>query len=275
VAPSGFRQELPQASGSSHTILPFYCTFRLNRVQSQGEEIANSISHGAGLVGALVGTPFLVMHATRHGDAGFIVGTSVFASSMILLYLASTLYHAWPIGKVKRCFRIIEHSAIFVLIAGTYTPLTLGILRGAWGWTLLGLIWGLAIAGVVLKAFYQTAHPILSTCLYLLMGWLLVIAVKPLFYRMPTAGLYLLIAGVPYGHFYLASFCHHRHYMPLFLSPLVCGLTINKFPPQFQPATTICPHNFQTTWKRVICDHWSNMTLLICRYIAALDELTN
>ena len=165
------------------------------RVQSQGEEIANSISHGTGLVGALVGTPFLVMHAVRHGETGFIVGTSVFSASMILLYLASTLYHAWPIGKVKRCFRIVEHSAIFILIAGTYTPLTLGILRGAFGWTLFGAIWGLAAAGVVLKAFYQAAHPVLSTCLYLLMGWLLVIAVKPLFASMPTAGLFLLIAG--------------------------------------------------------------------------------
>jgi hemolysin III len=186
------------------------------RVQSQGEEIANSISHGAGLAGALVGTPFLVMHALRHGDAEFIVGISVFSASMILLYLASTLYHAWPIGKAKRCLRIIEHSAIFILIAGTYTPLTLGILRGALGWTLFGLIWGLALTGVVLKAFYKTAHPILSTCLYLLMGWLIVIALKPLFDRMPSAGLHLLITGglsytagvaffatdsrVPYGH---------------------------------------------------------------------------
>jgi hemolysin III len=143
-----------------------------NRIQSQGEEIANSISHGAGLVGALVGTPILVMHAVRHGDAGFIVGTSVFCASMILLYLASALYHAWPRGKAKRRLRILEHCAIFILIAGTYTPLTLGILRGALGWTLFGVIWGLAIAGVVLKAFYKTAHPIFSTCLYLLMGWL-------------------------------------------------------------------------------------------------------
>jgi len=163
--------------------------------QSQGEEIANSISHGIGLLGALIGTPFLIMHAVRHGDAGFIFGTSVVSASMILLYLASTLYHAWPIGKTKRCFRIIEHSAIFILIAGTYTPLTLGILRGAFGWTLFGVIWGLAAAGVVLKAFYKTARPILSTCLYLLMGWLIVIAVKPLFAGMPEKGLFLLIAG--------------------------------------------------------------------------------
>ena len=147
--------------------------------QSIGEEIVNSISHGIGLVGALIGTPFLIMHAVRKGDAGFIVGTSVFSMSMILLYLASTLYHAWPIGKAKRCFWVIEHSAIFLLIAGTYTPITLGVLRGAFGWTLFGVIWCLAIASVALKAFYKTAHPILSTGLYLLMGWLIVVAVVP------------------------------------------------------------------------------------------------
>jgi hemolysin III len=145
------------------------------------------------------------------------IGTIGFAASMILLYLASTLYHAWPTGKVKRCFRIVEHSAIFILIAGTYTPLTLGIFRGAFGWTLFAIVWGFATVGVVLKAFYKTAHPIISTCLYLLMGWLLVIAVKPLFASMPAAGLFLLIAGglsytigvaffatdsrIPYGHF--------------------------------------------------------------------------
>jgi hemolysin III len=176
---------------------PGVCKFLANprTDQSQGEEIANSVSHGIGLIGALIGTPFLIINAARHGGAGIIVGASVFAASMILLYLASTLYHALPIGKAKRCFRIIEHSAIFILIAGTYTPLTLGILRGALGWTLFGTIWGLAIAGVLLKAFYKTAHPVLSTGLYLLMGWLLVIAVKPLFAEMPTAGLVLLIVG--------------------------------------------------------------------------------
>jgi len=166
-----------------------------NRDQSKGEEIANSISHGAGLIGALVGTPILVVHTARHGDAGFIVGTSVFASSMILLYLASTLYHAWPIGKVKSCFRVIEHSAIFILIAGTYTPLTLGILRGVLGWTLFGVVWGFAMVGITLKVICKTSHPIISTALYLMMGWLAVIALDPLFTRMPTLGLIYLIAG--------------------------------------------------------------------------------
>jgi hemolysin III len=165
------------------------------REQSRGEEIANSVSHGIGLVAALVATPFLVLQAVRRGDTGFIVGASVFAATMVLLYLASTLYHALPIGKAKRVFRVIEHSAIFLLIAGTYTPFTLGVLRGAWGWTLLGLVWGLAVAGVALKAFNKMSHPIISTSLYLLMGWLILIAVNPLYARVPASGLLWLVAG--------------------------------------------------------------------------------
>jgi hemolysin III len=165
------------------------------RPQSQGEEIANSISHGLALVAALVGTPYLIMQAERHGDTRFVVGTSVFAATMILLYLSSTLYHALPVGKAKRVFRVIEHSAIFLLIAGTYTPFTLGVLRGAWGWTLFGLVWFLALVGVALKAFYQSLHPVVSTTNYLMMGWLVVIAVDPMLARIPTAGLLWLIAG--------------------------------------------------------------------------------
>jgi len=165
------------------------------REQSRGEEIANSISHGIGLVAALVATPFLVLQAVRRGDTGFIVGASVFAATMVLLYLASTLYHALPIGQAKRVFRVIEHSAIFLLIAGTYTPFTLGVLRGAWGWTLLGLVWGLAVAGVALKTLNRMSHPIISTSLYLLMGWLILIAVNPLYARVPASGLLWLVAG--------------------------------------------------------------------------------
>ena len=165
------------------------------RVQSRGEEFANSISHGFGLIAAVVATPFLIRHAVRHGDAWFVVGASIFATTMVLLYLASTLYHALPVGRAKRVFRVIEHSAIFLLIAGTYTPFTLGVLRGAWGWTLFGLVWSIALAGVMLKALNRMSHPILSTSLYLLMGWLIVIAAHPLSDRMPTSGLLWLVAG--------------------------------------------------------------------------------
>lgn len=165
------------------------------RPQSKNEEMANSISHGLGLVAAIVATPFLIIHVAQVGDAASIVGASIFAATMLMLYLGSTLYHALPVGKAKRVFRVIEHSAIFLLIAGTYTPFTLGVLRGAWGWTLFGLVWGLAVAGVALKAFNRMSHPIISTGLYLLMGWLIVIAISPLSARVPASGLLWLVAG--------------------------------------------------------------------------------
>lgn len=165
------------------------------RKRAREEELANSLSHGFGLLTAVVATPFLIVRAMRHGDAAFVVGASVFAATMVLLYLASTLYHALPAGRAKRVFRIIEHSAIFLLIAGTYTPFTLGVLRGAWGWTLLGLVWGIAVAGVTLKAMQRMHHPLLSSGLYLLMGWLIVIAIEPLSQRVPASGLLWLVAG--------------------------------------------------------------------------------
>jgi len=165
------------------------------RVQSREEEIANALSHGIGLIAAFAATPFLILHAVRNGDAAFIVGASIFVATMVLLYLASTLYHALPAGRGKEVFRVIEHSAIFLLIAGTYSPFTLGVLRGAWGWTLLGLVWGLAVAGVALKALNRMSHPVFSTGLYLLMGWLIVIAAQPLAARVPTSGLLWLVAG--------------------------------------------------------------------------------
>ncbi|SEP38947.1 hemolysin III family protein [Nitrosovibrio sp. Nv6] len=165
------------------------------REQSRAEEIANSISHGIALVAAFVGSPFLIMHAARNGDTAFLIGTGLFSATTILLYLSSTLYHALPAGKTKQVFRVFEHSAIFLLIAGTYTPFTLGVLRGAWGWTLFGVIWSLAIAGVALKVFGKRPHPVFSTSLYLLMGWLVLIAIEPLSTRMPAAGLSWLVAG--------------------------------------------------------------------------------
>ncbi|PIW44095.1 MAG: hemolysin D [Zetaproteobacteria bacterium CG12_big_fil_rev_8_21_14_0_65_54_13] len=166
-----------------------------SRGQSRGEELANSISHGMALVAMLVGTPFLIMHAVQQGDKAQVVGTCVFSATAIFLYLSSTVYHALAPGKGKDRFRVIEHSAIFLLIAGTYTPFTLGILKGAWGWTLFALVWGLAGAGVALKVFEKKPHPIISTSLYLFMGWIIVLAVNPLFAMLPTAGLLWLVSG--------------------------------------------------------------------------------
>jgi hemolysin III len=167
----------------------------VTRAQSVGEEIANSVSHGVGFVAALAAAPFLIAHAARSGSEGFFVGASVFAVSAVLLYLGSTLYHALPPGKAKRVFRVLERSAICVLIAGTYTPFTVGVLRGAWGWTLLALIWGLAAVGVALQALGARRHPGLSMALYLGMGWLVVIAIRPLWLLVPAAGLGWLVAG--------------------------------------------------------------------------------
>ena len=171
----------------------------LKRDQSKNEELANSISHGIGLIAAFIGAPFLISHAAQFGDSNFIVGVSVFSLTTILLYLASTAYHIVPIGKAKRILNVIDHSIIFLLIAGTYTPFTLGVLRGAWGWTLFGVVWGLALMGVLLKTFNKISHPVLSNGLYLLMGWIVIIAIEPLLSRMPITGILWLLAG---GLFY-------------------------------------------------------------------------
>jgi len=165
------------------------------RSQSRGEKIANSASHGVGLLAAVAAAPVLVHSAVRHGDAARIVGASVFAASMVLLYLVSTLYHALPDNRAKRIFRVLDHAAIFLMIAGTYTPFTLGVLRGTWGWTLFGLVWGLALAGVALTVTGRVRYPKLRTGLYLAMGWLILIAVKPLWLRVPSWGLFWLSAG--------------------------------------------------------------------------------
>ena len=165
------------------------------RAQSLGEEIANSTSHGIALFLAVIGVPFLILASARHGTAVNIVGASVFAAAMVLLYFASTLYHAVPHPRAKRLLKKLDHGAIYLLIAGTYTPFTLGILGGPWGWTLFGLIWALAGIGVTLKAFDRVSHPVWSTVLYVVMGWLVVIAAKPLLASVATPGLILLAAG--------------------------------------------------------------------------------
>ena len=166
-----------------------------DRPQTLGEEIANSISHGLGALGAVAAAPLLIVGATRRGDAALIAGAAVFAASMCLLYLASTLYHALPRGRAKQVFNVLDHSAIYLLIAGTYTPFALGPLRGPWGWTLLGLVWGLAALGVALKAMRRLDRPAVSLALYLAMGWLVAIAVDPVVEHVSAGGLWLLLAG--------------------------------------------------------------------------------
>ncbi|OLC73105.1 MAG: hemolysin D [Gemmatimonadetes bacterium 13_1_40CM_4_69_8] len=165
------------------------------RPQSPGEEIANTISHAVGLVATLVGVPFLIGHALRRGSTAGVVGASVFACTIVLLYLASTLYHALPRTRAKRLFRMFDHEAIFLFIAGTYTPFTLGVLRGVWGWSLFGIVWGLALLGIVLNATGAMRYRRFSTGVYLGMGWLMLIAIRPLWLRLPLPGVLWLLAG--------------------------------------------------------------------------------
>jgi hemolysin III len=185
------------------------------RTPSLGEEIANSVSHGVGVLGALVATPFLILAAAQRGGLVAVVGASVFAGTVVALYLASTLYHALPSNKAKRVFRVIDHSAIFLLIAGTYTPFTLGVLRGAWGWTLFGVVWGLAVLGVILKSVAGIRYPRLSATLYVGMGWLALIAIRPLWHHVPVAGwLWLVAGGIAYTAgiaFYAAERMRYGH----------------------------------------------------------------
>jgi len=164
------------------------------RPQTLGEEIANSLSHGVALLAAIAAVPILI-DATRLLGAANVVGAVVFAATMVLLYLTSTLYHALPPGRAKRVFMKLDHGAIYLFIAGSYTPFALGVLGGPWGWTLFGVVWSIAAVGVTLKAFDRLSHPWLSTGLYLVMGWLALIAAAPLVERMPQPGLALLLAG--------------------------------------------------------------------------------
>ena len=167
---------------------------RPERVQSLGEEIANGITHGLGAVGSVLALPYLVFAGLPHG-AGVVVGNVVFGASLILLYLTSTLYHSLARNRAKRVFRILDHSAIYILIAGTYTPFLFGVLRGAWGWSLFAVVWGIAVLGVVVTAVLGVRFPRASVAVYILMGWMIVVAAKPLITHLPPAGLAWLAAG--------------------------------------------------------------------------------
>ena len=164
------------------------------RLQSLGEEIANSVCHAVALLAALVALPFLFAPARNLSPAG-LAGTAIFAATMVLLYLTSTLYHALPDGRAKRIFLKLDYGSIYLFIAGSYTPFALGALGGTWGYLMFALVWLLAALGVVLKTFDRLTHPWLSTGLYLALGWLVLIAAVPLFREMPPPSITWLVAG--------------------------------------------------------------------------------
>ena len=165
------------------------------RPQSLGEEIANAISHGVGFLFAIASLPLLVVAASRHGTAVNVVAVSVFSATMMLLYLSSALYHAMPEGRFKAVLNRVDHAAIYLFIAGSYTPFALGVLHGALGWTLFGVIWAMAAAGIAVKLMDRLRHPLWSTGLYVAMGWVAVLAAGPLIHAMPWTGLAWLLAG--------------------------------------------------------------------------------
>jgi len=166
-----------------------------DRPQTLGEEVANAVTHGLGCLLAVAALPILVWQANRLGGAADVVAASIFAATAIVLYGTSMLYHALPAGAAKRWFNRLDHAAIYLLIAGSYTPFTLGVLSGPWGWTLFGIVWGAAALGVSVKLLNRLRHPWLSTGLYVAMGWVAVVAAGPLIERMPAAGLAWLVAG--------------------------------------------------------------------------------
>jgi hemolysin III len=182
--------------------------------QTIGEEIANSVTHGVAAALSIAALVILVVFAALRGSAWHVVSCSIFGITLILLYLASTLYHALPPGKAKQVFRILDHASIYLLIAGTYTPFTLVTLRGPWGWSIFGVVWALAVAGVVFQSLLIGRLPALSTTVYVLMGWVVVVAARPLIHALPWGGLlWMLAGGLAYtlGVYFFASKTKFAH----------------------------------------------------------------
>ncbi len=171
------------------------------------EEIANAITHGIGALLSVAALVILIVKAVREGTAWHVTGYSIFGVSMVLLYLMSTLYHSLPWARARNVFARLDHATIFVLIAGTYTPYTLTVLRGTRGWVIFGLVWGIAIMGVVLKSIFLDKYHSASTWIYLAMGWIILIAGPHLFRTLPHKSLVYLITG---GVFYSVGFIFYR-----------------------------------------------------------------
>ena len=205
-----------------------------------GEVIANSVTHGIGAMLSAIGLIALILMATTRGGLRLITSVTVYGMTLCLLYTISTLYHAVRAPGPRRVFRILDHASIYLLIAGTYTPFSLIVLRGGWGWTLFGVVWAIAVLGIVFKAFATGRFEALSSTLYILMGWLVVIAIKPLLLTLPLSGFIWLMAGgvfytggvafyakdrIPYFHFIWhlfvlgGSICHFVAVMQYVVRP--------------------------------------------------------
>ena len=203
---------------------------RISRPRLSTEELVNSCTHGVGLILSVAGFATLLSLAVMRGSALRIASCAVYGSTLMCLYAASTLYHSSRSRRLKRILRICDHSAIYLLIAGTYTPFLIVNLRGGWGWSLFGIVWGLAMAGILFKLWFVEHFSVLSTVVYLLMGWLVIVAIRPMLHSVPPRGLLWLLTGgvlytvgvvfyawrkVPYNHaiwhgFVLAgSICHY------------------------------------------------------------------
>lgn len=164
-------------------------------VYTRKEELVNAITHGVGVLLSIAALVLLIIYAAKQDSAWYVVSATIYGVSMLLLYSASTLVHSFPEGKVKDLFEIFDHSAIYIFIAGTYTPIMLLVVKGVLGWTLLGTVWGIAVVGVVFKAFFVKRFLYLSTILYIAMGWLIMIVWEPLTGTLPVSGIQLLITG--------------------------------------------------------------------------------
>ncbi|PRR79694.1 hemolysin-III related [Clostridium liquoris] len=170
-----------------------------NNFYTKKEEIINAITHGIGAGLSIAALVILIVFSALKGTVWHVVSFSIYGATLVILYLESTLYHSITNGKVKKLFRKFDHMSIFLLIAGTYTPFCLTILRGKLGWTIFGIVWGCTVLGVILKAFYTGKKELVSTILYIVMGWLIIIAIKPLYLSMTFKGfMFLLIGGVLY-----------------------------------------------------------------------------
>ena len=201
-----------------------------NRQQSLGEEIANSITHGIGAALSIVALVLLVVFASIYGDTWRVVSFSIYGATLFFFYLASTLYHSFTNRRVKRFFRILDHSSIYLLIAGTYTPVTLVSMRGPWGWTIFGLIWAMAIGGIIAKILLIGKYKIVSVLLYVAMGWFIIVAFRPMLQMVPKGLIiWLVIGGVWYTLGLIFYACKKVPYFHFIWHLFVLGGSISHF----------------------------------------------